>query len=112
MEKILLVEDEESMRLLITMDLEDKGFQIESAKHGIEALEKLKMNSIEGIVTDLTMPEMDGWQLCKTLREQGCTLPIIVYTNRQDHNDVTKYANKVIIKSPDNSELINYLKTL
>ncbi|MFH1331755.1 MAG: response regulator [archaeon] len=112
MERILLVEDEESMRILIGDDLEDAGFKTEFAKHGSEALEKLKMNSIEGIVTDLVMSGMDGWQLCKTLREQGCKLPIVVYTTLQDPDGLENYANKVIKKSPDTSELINYLKSL
>ncbi|MEM4245102.1 MAG: response regulator [Candidatus Nanoarchaeia archaeon] len=111
-EKILLVEDEENLRLLYGMDLEDNGFRTELANNGKQALEKLCIGRFDCIVTDLIMPEMDGFQLCKVLRESGINLPIIVYTSHQTPTGLDNYATKILQKSSNIEELVEYIKKL
>ncbi len=111
-EKLLFVEDEETLRLLYGEELEERGFRTELANNGKQALEKLQIGRFDCVVTDLIMPEMDGFQLCKVLRELGHDLPIIVYTSHQVPSGLDNYATKILQKRLDIEELVAYLKKL
>ncbi|MFD1738606.1 response regulator transcription factor [Bacillus salitolerans] len=76
---ILVVDDEERIRRLLKMYLEREGYQIEEAENGKEALEKALENNYDLILLDLMMPEKDGMEVCKELREKKAT-PIIMLT--------------------------------
>lgn len=88
--KILLVEDEESVRRFIKVYLEFEGFQVVEAGNGREALEKVREESPDLVVTDIMMPEMDGIQFYKAMKESEGTraIPIIVLTVRNSFDDV------------------------
>jgi len=66
--RILIADDSPSMRQLVSFSLEDAGYEVLTAADGTEALEKLKGNSIDMIITDLNMPKMNGIELIKKLR--------------------------------------------
>lgn len=66
---VLVVDDCETTRRLITLMLKGKGYISIHASNGIEALEKLATVRVDVIITDLNMPQMDGLELIKTLRK-------------------------------------------
>lgn len=67
---VLLVEDNAAERLRLKAMLNRIGYAVETARHGLEALKILERRSCDIIVSDWNMPELDGLQLCRTLREE------------------------------------------
>jgi DNA-binding response OmpR family regulator len=86
MAKILVVEDEEHIRQLVTLYLEKEGFTVETAGDGRAALSRVNAVKPDLVVLDLMLPELDGWQVCRELRRSPITeaLPIIMLTARDD----------------------------
>ena len=78
--KILIVDDESSQRTGLAGMVKAWGMQAETATDGGDALEKLETYPADVIVTDLNMPRMDGYELMKTLREEGNATPVVVVT--------------------------------
>jgi two-component system cell cycle sensor histidine kinase/response regulator CckA len=80
---LLIVEDVDSNRKLLQVTLEAEGFVVFQASDGLEALAILERESIDGIITDILMPNMDGYRLCYEVRssERWYKVPLIVYTN-------------------------------
>ncbi len=78
--KILIVDDESSQRTGLAGMVKAWGMQAETATDGADALEKLETFAADVIVTDLNMPRMDGYELMRTLREDGNSVPVIVVT--------------------------------
>ena len=77
---ILLVDDEEKMRNLISMMLERKGFRTDKAIHGKHAMEKLSTNTYDLVISDIKMPEMDGKVLIQEMRKKNNLTPVIFIT--------------------------------
>lgn len=104
--KILIVDDCDTTRKLLSYIMRGRGYKIISASNGIEALEKLATNPVDLIVTDLNMPQMDGLELSKNLRSSEAyrNIPIIMVTTEAGEGDkkmgaeagVTKYLVKPI----------------
>ncbi len=83
--KILIVDDDVFVREMLSSILEASGYTIVMAENGLEALEKYIADStIDLIVSDVNMPEMDGIQLIKEVRNQGLEVPIIMVTGVSD----------------------------
>ena len=78
--RILVVDDGDSNRKLITLVLSRAGATVESARHGKEAVEAATRASFDVILMDMQMPIMDGYTATKTLRERGFEAPIIALT--------------------------------
>lgn len=83
---ILMVDDEERMRLLMEAYLKKEGLKVVLAENGQEALTKFKKNSIHLVVLDIMMPLMDGWTVCRELRKIS-NVPIIMLTARAEDED-------------------------
>ena len=82
--KILIVDDESRMRKLIRDFLEREGYQILEASDGIQAMDLFYADkNIDLIILDVMMPRMDGWQVCKEVREHSKT-PIMMLTARAE----------------------------
>ena len=81
MEKILVVEDEKNIRELIKFNVENAGYEVETAVDGEEALAKLS-EEIDLVVLDLMMPEIDGMEVCRRMRAKDKLrhIPIIMLT--------------------------------
>ena len=86
MATILLVEDDDSMRLLTTAKLKHR-FNMVCARDGMEALEVLERRAVDLIIADVMMPRMDGYTLVKTLRERGDPIPVLLLTAKQSFED-------------------------
>ncbi len=82
--KILVVDDSDSMREVLTTLLSLEGHQCESAANGREAMEKVIQGHFDVVITDVNMPEMDGITLTKNLTRYFTNLPVMVMTGQFD----------------------------
>ncbi|TIH12466.1 PAS domain-containing sensor histidine kinase [Marinifilum sp. JC120] len=90
--RILLAEDNATNQLYIAHFLTEQGFEVETAENGIEALELLeKSGPFDAILMDVQMPEMDGLEATKKIREQGSDIPIIALTAYAMEGDREKF---------------------
>lgn len=87
--KILIVDDCDTTRKLLSYIIRERGYRIVSATNGIEALELMATHPIDLIVTDLNMPQMDGFELSKSIRGQDAykEIPIIMVTTEAGEAD-------------------------
>jgi DNA-binding response OmpR family regulator len=83
---VLVVDDEKNIVQLARLYLTSEGYQVETAFNGVDALEKARAKRPDLVVLDLMMPEMDGWEVCRRLR-QDSDVPIIILTARGDDVD-------------------------
>jgi DNA-binding response OmpR family regulator len=83
---ILLVDDEESIRKVLTFPLERDGFSVVQAADGEEALERFDEHAPDLVVLDIMLPKLDGLEVCKRLRATS-SVPIIMLTARDDELD-------------------------
>ncbi|MGO4537789.1 response regulator transcription factor [Paenibacillus sp. 2TAB19] len=84
--KILLVEDDMLMREFITDYFKKEQWQVYEAENGRVGLELFERTSVDLVVLDIMMPEMDGWSLCRRIREKS-DVPIIIITARSEDDD-------------------------
>ena len=88
--KILIVEDEKMLAEILSDTLSDRNFDVHLAYDGIHALEVIKKESFDVIVSDVMMPNLDGYSLAKKLRNEGCNTPILFLTALSATEDVVK----------------------
>lgn len=86
MKKILLVEDELRMRMIIRDYLENEGYEVLEAKDGMEALNAFQNNEIDLILLDLMIPFLDGFGVCREVRTKS-DIPIIIITAKEEDED-------------------------
>ncbi|MBC7456712.1 MAG: response regulator [Bdellovibrionaceae bacterium] len=86
MAKILIVDDAKSLRNQLREDLEKGGHTISEAADGYEGLESIRQNQFDLIICDVNMPNMDGFAMCKKLRENpaNASLQIFMLTTEAD----------------------------
>jgi len=86
---ILVVDDEEDILELVKYNLKKEGFDVHSAENGLEAIEQAKASIPDVIVMDIMMPEMDGIEASRKLREHAKlrAIPILMLTARSDESD-------------------------
>ena len=75
--RVLVADDEESIRKLLALALSDAGYEVATASDGVEAFQKLQLTDVDLLVTDLKIGRMDGYELCRRVR-QTSALPIVV----------------------------------
>ncbi len=115
---ILVVEDSLSMRKILKMDLESAGFNIYTASSGLEALDIIESKPIDGIILDIEMPEMDGFEFMSILRDEKTlsTIPKMIITSRagQKHRDKAfgLGADAYLIKPYDKQIVLSTLTNL
>jgi two-component system response regulator MtrA len=86
-ERILLVEDDESLREAIDMVLKDAGFFVAEAIDGVAALDQFHKQPFDLVVLDVMLPEMDGLDVCRSIRRES-NIPILMLTARATTTDV------------------------
>lgn len=118
MKKILIVEDDQHIRKLLHILIRKEDIQIEEAVEGNEALEKLANNTYDLVILDIMMPNVDGFQILKTMRESPATatLPVIVVTAKTEDKDLMKGysmgANYYITKPFEPQDLIHSIELI
>lgn len=115
MTTILIVDDEAHIRELISLYLTDEGFNIVEKANGAEALEHAMYYPVDMVIMDIMMPQMDGWELCRRLRELG-DIPILMITAKAESNQRIKGfqlgTDDYLIKPFDPVEMVMRVKAL
>lgn len=108
-EKILVIDDEDTTVQLISILLERRGFEVIKAYSAEDGLRKAYRHQPDLVLLDIMMPDMDGWEVCKRLREMS-DVPIIFLTARGDVKDMVRGlemgADDYMPKPYDNDELV------
>lgn len=114
--KILFVEDEEDLTLIVADTLRGQGYAVITAADGIEGLEKFKTEAADIVVADVMMPKMDGFTMAKEIRKLSPTVPLLFLTAKSTIDDVEKGfeigANDYLKKPFELRELIVRIKAL
>ena len=84
---LLLIEDEPGLRLTLTDRLTAEGFTVESRAEGLSRLEAARRAGYDLILLDVMLPGMDGFTICRTLRDEGVDTPILMLTARGQVDD-------------------------
>jgi CheY-like chemotaxis protein len=116
--EVLLVEDDPMFREIMEDTLKDAGLQVYSAENGREALDQLQHKKPHLILSDLIMPEMDGFEFITHLRQNSAwqSIPVVVLTSRNitpdEHNRLTHGVDKIFQKGSYRIEdLLDEIKT-
>ncbi|MBE3035764.1 MAG: response regulator, partial [Candidatus Atribacteria bacterium] len=115
--KILIVDDMEDMLYVVETILKGNGYEVATAKDGLEALNKLKEESIDLIISDIMMPRMDGFQFCRECKKDDGLkkIPFIFYTatytsKKDEEFALSLGAEKFIRKPAEIKVFINIIK--
>lgn len=107
--KILIVEDDSNIRELLRLYLEREGYEITEASNGEEGVEQWRKVNPDMILLDVMMPIMDGWQVCKIIREES-KVPIIILTAKGETfdkvNGLEMGADDYIVKPLEMREVV------
>ena len=85
-ERILIIDDDEKLCLLVQEYLGSMGYEVESAYTGTEGLKKAVQGNFHAIILDVMLPEMDGFEVLRQLRTQSI-IPVLMLTSRGDETD-------------------------
>ena len=109
---ILIADDSATIRKFVSFSLTTKGFEIIPVSDGMEALEKLPQREVDLIITDLNMPNVDGFELISTIRgnEEYTDIPIIILSSLSSQDEVNKGlsmgANSYLVKPFDPQRIL------
>ncbi|TFE23735.1 response regulator transcription factor [Cohnella luojiensis] len=108
--RILIVDDDPSIVKITKLYLTKNGYDVEEAYDGRTALDKLRSESYELAVLDLMLPKIDGWAVCRQLRESNDQTPIIMLTARGEVHEriegLRMGADDYLVKPFDPNELL------
>jgi CheY-like chemotaxis protein len=112
--KILVVDDEENIRLLFKEELEEEGYEVDTASNGLEALEKVKAASFDIVVLDIKMPVMDGIQALNAIKNMNKDQPVILCSAYGEFKqDLSSWVSDgYVVKSADTGELKETIKEI
>lgn len=113
--KVLIVEDEIKLANLIKASIKELFFKVNIAKDGIEGLKKFQSFKPDIIISDITMPNLDGLEMCQKIREES-NITIVILSAYSQKEKLLKAIdlgiNKYFIKPFDIEEFLEYLKNL
>lgn len=114
--RLLVVEDEKSLSKALVTILIKNGYSADAVYDGEEALEYLKGGNYDGMILDVMMPKMDGFEVLKRVRENGSAIPILMLTARGDVDDkvagLDGGANDYLIKPFAMKELLARIRAM
>lgn len=114
MKTILLVEDDKNQRLLYEQELSIEGYNIITARDGLEAIKKIREQLPDLIVMDINMPKMNGIEAIGKILNEHRKIPVIINTAYSSYKDdfMSWAADAYIIKSSDLTELKDKIREL
>ena len=116
MARILLVEDEPALVITLTDMLQGEGYNVDSSTNGREAKSRILREAFDLVILDVMLPGMNGFEICKEVREQGYTTPILMLTARDQTSDKVQGlrtgADDYLAKPFDPGELLARIEAL
>jgi len=90
--KILIVDDEEVIRKYLRINLVKLGYEVKEAVDGVEALKQLSKDNFDLLISDIVMPNKDGWEMLKEVRSNPKTkdIPVIILTGKNEDTEMFK----------------------
>ena len=89
-DRILLVEDEDTLATIISETLADEGFDIATARNGVDGLDRFRRNGADLVIADVMMPRMDGFEMARHIRSIDADVPLIFLTARSSIDDIVE----------------------
>ncbi|MEY4322924.1 MAG: hypothetical protein RL410_705 [Actinomycetota bacterium] len=89
MAHILVVDDEDGLRDLLSDAVKVAGYESDSVSDGLEAVTWLRRHSSDLVILDINLPKLNGFEVLEQMRQQGITTPVILLTARADKSDIT-----------------------
>ncbi len=90
LKRVLVVDDEEDVRVLVCRLLSEMGLDVEPVGNGADAIERLTAQRPDLIILDLMMPDVDGWAVLRHLKAVSNPPPVVILTARGDHESFTR----------------------
>jgi len=114
MKKILVVDDEENIRQLYKEEFEDMGYEVTTVADGREALAVLDRGKFDLVTLDMRMPDMDGIETLRKMKEKDSTLPVIICTAYEEykHDFGSWCSDAYVVKVADTSLLRDTVKKI
>lgn len=114
--RILIVDDDTEIRELLEFDIGQSGYYVDTAKDGLEGLNKALNNTYDLIILDVMMPKMNGFDVCKNIRQAKFTVPILMLTAKGTIIDKTEGfdcgADDYLVKPFDIQEVLLRVRVL
>jgi two-component system, OmpR family, alkaline phosphatase synthesis response regulator PhoP len=114
--RILLVEDEPALVITLTDMLKGEGYQVASSTNGLEAKNRIARETFDLVILDVMLPGMNGFEVCKRVRELGYAVPILMLTARGQTSDKVRGlrtgADDYLAKPFDPHELLARIEAL
>lgn len=114
--RILIVDDDDEIRELLEFDVAQSGYFVDVAKDGLEGLDKALNNTYDLILLDVMMPKMNGFDVCKTIRQAKLAIPILMLTAKGTIYDKTEGfdcgADDYLVKPFDIQEVLLRIRVL
>ncbi|MBU4355329.1 MAG: response regulator [Proteobacteria bacterium] len=107
MKKILVADDEMSIRLLYSEELKEEGYEVYQAANGREALDIVDKIPLDLVILDIKMPEMDGIEALRQIKEKRPDLPVVLSTAYGEYKKdfATWASDEYLVKSSDLEDL-------
>lgn len=119
MKRILIVDDNEFIRTLISGVLKEAGFETDSCVDGAEAIAKLETHEYDLLITDIVMPNESGVKVASHVKKKGLKIPVVIVSAHVDSNEGTtlinfarQYAHAMLPKPFQKDELLRIIEGL
>ncbi|OXM86626.1 response regulator transcription factor [Paenibacillus rigui] len=89
-EKILVIDDDEKITSMLRRTLAFEGYIVFTANHGMDGLKQIIEHEPDAIILDVMMPQLDGWEVVRRIREGGTTIPVLMLTAKDEIADRVK----------------------
>ena len=114
--RILIVDDDDEIRDLLEFDISQSGYFVDTASDGMEGLNKALNNAYDLILLDVMMPKMNGFDVCKNIRQAKLAIPILMLTAKGTIDDKTEGfdcgADDYLVKPFDIREVLLRIRVL
>lgn len=114
--RILIVDDDDEIRELLEFDIASSGYFVDTAKDGLEGLNKALNNAYDLILLDVMMPKMNGFDVCKNIRQAKLAVPVLMLTAKGTIDDKTSGfdcgADDYLVKPFDIQEVLLRIRVL
>ena len=111
--KVLVVDDDQNIQKLYKLELEDEGYEVFQAYSGNEGIALFEKENPDIVTLDILMPDIDGIQVLRMMKEKNPDIPIIMSTAYDYRDDFAVWASEAyIVKSSDLEELKSMIKRL